>query len=210
MKRGCTAENTPANFPGPAVFVAQSQAVITLAPSSARRRQSWPQRRLQGPRRGAGVSVPRDCSHAAQPGLESSGRTSHHRWTGPCPGLACARAATLRAQMLQGAQKFFGAGEGLGGDKEVQARGPKERNKAATCGYRDGGSAQPGSRPRETPVPSGLRPPHGRAHWQAPEAQPDETSGKWTETLKTPGPAWASLGPPPARNPKQGPRGQRW
>ena len=52
------------------------------------------------------MSVPSDGSLATQTGLESS-------WTGPCPGLACARVATLRVQMLQGAQEFFGAGEAL-------------------------------------------------------------------------------------------------
>lgn len=69
--------------------------------------------------------MPSDGSHPAQTGLESSGRTNHHRWTGPCLGLACARVATLRVQTLQGSLKFFGAGEVLEGaaDKEVQAKG---------------------------------------------------------------------------------------
>ena len=67
--------------------------------------------------------------------------------------------------------------------------------------------------PQGDPVPTGLHPPRGRAHWQTPGAQPDETSGKRTEKLKTPGPPRrpdcrqddfprASLGPPPALNPK--------
>lgn len=104
-----------------------------------------------------------------------------------------------------GTEVLWGRRGAGGGDKEVQARGPKERNKAATCVCRDGGSAQPASHPRETPVPSGLHAPCGRAHWQAPGAQPDKTSSKWTETLDT----RPSLGPASAQNPKQGPRGQR-
>jgi len=94
-------------------------------------------------------------SHAAQTGLESSGRTSHHRWTGPCPGLACARVATLRVQMLQGAQEFFGAGEALEGaaDKEVQARCFKERNKAAPAGVETGAQHSLGRTPGRPPSP---------------------------------------------------------
>lgn len=102
-----------------------------------------------------------------------------------------------------GTEVLWGRRGAGGGDKEVQARGPKERNKAATCGCREGGSAQPGSHPRETPVPSGLRPPCGRAHWQAPGAQPDKTSSKWTEMLDS-RPSLGQPGPCPSTEPEAG------
>lgn len=69
--------------------------------------------------------------------------------------------------------------------RKSRQRGSKERNKTAPHGWRDRSPAQPGSHPRETPVPAGLHPPRGRAHWQTPGAQPDEMSGKRTEKLDT-------------------------
>lgn len=135
--------------------------------------------------------MPRDCSHAAQPGLEFSGKTSHHRWTGPCPGLACARAATLRAQMLQGAQKFFGAGEGLGGGirksrQEAPRRETRQRPACVETGAQHSLRRTPGRRPSPLAFTLHVGELTGRLQGPSQTRRPANGLRRWT-----PGPAWA-------------------
>lgn len=186
QKRECIAENTRLQT-GPCCFHSSvSRRSFRPASSSARWRQSQPQRRLQRPRRDIGVSMPSDGSHPAPDWarVQWQSKPSQVDRPMPRPGV-CQEWLPSESRRSRGL-KFFGAGEVLEGaaDKEVQAKGAPRRE---TRQRPVGGETEPSTAwvtPQGDPVPLAFTL-HVGAHWQTPGAQPRRASGKRTEKLDT-------------------------